>query len=118
MSKKIRSARGSSVDFDLLKMKQQISAAPPPMDVRTRQDFIEKRMRRRVRKVAPPAPKIEQVEGEPAMPDAPAVAEQVMIEPTAPDTSTARATEEKPATKKKYTRKSSSQKARPATDAE
>lgn len=64
MSKKVRSAKGEMVDFDLLKIKQQIGSAPPPTDVRARQDFIEKRFRRRVKKVAPPAPKIKNENGE------------------------------------------------------
>lgn len=59
MGKKIRSARGEQVDFDLLKIKEQISSAAPPQDVKMRQDFIEKRLRRRLKKVAPPAPKID-----------------------------------------------------------
>lgn len=58
MSKRVRSARGESVDFDLLKIKEQIGSAPPPIDVQKRQDFIEKRLRRRLKKVAPPAPKV------------------------------------------------------------
>lgn len=58
MGKKIRSARGETVDFDLLKIKEQIASAPAPTDVRARQDFIDKRLRRRLKKVTPPAPKI------------------------------------------------------------
>ena len=58
MSKKVRSAKGESVDFDLLRIKEQIGSAPPPLDVQKRQDFIEKRLRRRVKKVSPPAPKL------------------------------------------------------------
>jgi hypothetical protein len=59
MAKKIRSAKGELVDFDLLKIKEQISSSPPPQDVRMRQDYIEKRLRRRLKKVPAPAPKIE-----------------------------------------------------------
>ena len=59
MGKKVRSARGDQVDFDLLKIKEEISSQPPPQDVQLRQDFIERRLRRKLRKVAPPAPKIE-----------------------------------------------------------
>ena len=64
MGKKIRSAKGEIVDFDLLKVKEQIAAAPAPQDVKMRQDFIEKRMRRRLKKVPAPAPKIEATEGQ------------------------------------------------------
>ena len=59
MSKKVRSAKGELVNFDLLKIKEQIGSAPPPQDVKLRQDFIEKRLRRRLKKVPAPAPKIE-----------------------------------------------------------
>lgn len=59
MSKKVRSAKGELVNFDLLKIKEQIGAAPPPQDVKLRHDFIEKRLRRRLKKVPAPAPKIE-----------------------------------------------------------
>lgn len=59
MTKKIRSARGEQVDFDLLRIKEQIASSPPPMDVKKRQDFIEKRLRRRLKKVPAPAPKID-----------------------------------------------------------
>lgn len=58
MGKKVRSSRGEMVDFDLLKIKEQMTASPAPTDVRARQDFIEKRMRRRLKKTSPPAPKI------------------------------------------------------------
>lgn len=58
MGKKVRSARGELVDFDLLKIKEQMASAPTPTDVRARQDFIEQRLRRRLKKVKPPAPKI------------------------------------------------------------
>lgn len=47
-----RSARGELVDFDLLKIKQQISSAPPSTDVTRRKDFIENRLRRRTKKAS------------------------------------------------------------------
>jgi len=72
MAKKVRSARGEVVDFDLLKIKEQIANQPPPQDVRARQDFIEKRLRRRLKKTAPPAPPVKKkdanVEADPKMP--------------------------------------------------
>lgn len=54
MSKKVKSARGEVVDFDLLKIKEQIASAPPPTDVRARQDFIDKRLRRRLKRAQLP----------------------------------------------------------------
>lgn len=56
MGKKVRSARGELVDFDLLKIKEQMASAPTPTDVRARQNFIEKRLRRRLKKVKLPSP--------------------------------------------------------------
>lgn len=52
MAKRVRSAKGEIVDFDLLKIKEQIAAAPETMEVRSRQDFIERKLRRRM-KIAP-----------------------------------------------------------------
>lgn len=74
MSKKTRSAKGEAVDFDLLKIKEQIAAHPPAVDVRARQDFIDRRLRRRVKKVAAPAPKIH-ADGEAPTPKMPATEE-------------------------------------------
>lgn len=53
MSKKVRSARGQLVDFDLLKIKQQI-ADSPQVDVTARENFVERRLRRRTKRTAPP----------------------------------------------------------------
>lgn len=50
MGKKVRSARGQVVDFDLMKIKEQIAAAPTPLEVKARQDFIENRLKRRIKK--------------------------------------------------------------------
>ncbi len=50
MDKKARSARGEIVDFDLMKIKEQIAAAPTPLEVKVRQDFIESRLKRRIKK--------------------------------------------------------------------
>ncbi len=49
--KKVRSAKGVLVDFDLLKIKEQIASDPAPLDVKARQDHIDQRLRRRLRKV-------------------------------------------------------------------
>lgn len=65
-----RSARGEVVDFDLLKIKQQIASAPPSTDVTRRKDFIENRLRRRTKKV-------------------PVVVAPVIVDPIVPDTTDA-----------------------------
>lgn len=53
MAKKVRSARGVIVDFDLLKIKQQIADAPAAVDVAARETFVEKRLRRRGKRSSP-----------------------------------------------------------------
>lgn len=52
MAKLIRSARGTQVDFDLILIKQQITASAAPTNVQSRADFIENKVRRRTRRVA------------------------------------------------------------------
>lgn len=42
----VRSARGELVDFDLLKIQQQLQQ-PNAIEVKTRQDYIDKRQQRR-----------------------------------------------------------------------
>jgi len=51
MSKKTRSAKGEEVDFDLLEIKAQIASAPKTINVKKREDFIDKKMRRRLKKI-------------------------------------------------------------------
>ena len=58
MKKVTRSARGTVVDFDLLKIKQQIATAPKTVDVKARENFIDQKFKRRLKRltqeVAPP----------------------------------------------------------------
>ena len=51
MPKKVRTAKGQVIDFDLMKIKEQMEAAPAPTNVQARQDFIDQKMRRRVKRV-------------------------------------------------------------------
>lgn len=51
MPKKVRSAKGQILDFDLLRIKEQLGDAPKPANVQARQDFIDQKMRRRVKRV-------------------------------------------------------------------
>lgn len=50
MSKTVRSMRGEIIDLDLLKIKQQIATAPKPVNVQEREQFVDKKIRRRVRR--------------------------------------------------------------------
>lgn len=51
MPKKVRSAKGKIIDFDLLRIKEQMINGPKPPNVQERQNFIDQKMRRRVKKV-------------------------------------------------------------------
>lgn len=51
MAKPVKSARGDLVDFDLLKIKQQIASAPKSTNVRAREDFIDQKFKRRIKKL-------------------------------------------------------------------
>lgn len=44
------SARGVLVDFDLMDIKSQIAASPRPVEVKAREDFIDRKLRRRMKK--------------------------------------------------------------------
>ena len=61
MSQKIRSAKGEMVDFDLLKIKESIASGPKPISVEAREEFVDKKLRRRLKKVVK---KIEKAEPE------------------------------------------------------
>lgn len=51
MPKNVRTARGNIIDFDLIKIKEQIASTPKPTDVKAREDFIDKKLRRRVKRI-------------------------------------------------------------------
>lgn len=51
MPKVVRSAKGQPVDFDMLKIKQQIASAPKPTSVKAREDFIDQKFKRRLKKL-------------------------------------------------------------------
>lgn len=104
MPRKARSARGVIVDFDLMKIKEQIASAPTPVEVKTRQDFIENRVKRRLKKVqATVAVESAAVEAEPVLPEPSTAALD------ATDSAYIEDEKEKTTTKKKTTK----QKARP-----
>lgn len=53
MTKKVRSAKGQTVDFDLLKIKQQMASNPAPVNVSDREKFIDRKLRKRRKAKAP-----------------------------------------------------------------
>lgn len=59
MTKLVRTARGELVDFDLIKIKQQLSDAPAPTEVAARENFVEKRLKRKLRTKTVPVVKPE-----------------------------------------------------------
>lgn len=52
MGKKVRSMRGEIIDFDVEQIKGQIASRPAPTNVKARQDFIDRKFRRRVKKIS------------------------------------------------------------------
>lgn len=100
--KKVRSAKGQMVDFDLLKIKEQIASEPPPVDVRARQDHIDQRLRRRLRKVKASTPPAAPVKVEPSLPVAER-AEQAETLIDAPVEQAPKKTKQKARPKKKTT---------------
>ena len=55
--KKVQSAKGEIVDFDLLLIKSQLASAPQNLEVARRQEFIDnKEQGKNVRKKVAPAP--------------------------------------------------------------
>lgn len=55
-----RSARGVSVDFDALKIKEQLVERPAPVEVQAREDFVDQRLKRRAKRRAQEAARKEQ----------------------------------------------------------
>lgn len=51
MPKGVRSARGEMVDFDLLRIKENLGAAPKATTVKAREDFIDSKFKRRMRRM-------------------------------------------------------------------
>ncbi len=60
MARGHRSARGEIVDFDLLRIKENLGATPKASVVKAREDFIDNKFKRRLRRLTeaatPPAP--------------------------------------------------------------
>lgn len=48
MSNKIKSSRGSIVDFDQIKIKQQLALGPSSSQSQAREEFIDQRLKRRL----------------------------------------------------------------------
>jgi hypothetical protein len=51
MSKSVKSARGEDVNFDIMKIKQQMASAPKSTTVKAREDFIDQKFKRRLKKM-------------------------------------------------------------------
>lgn len=50
MNKGTRSAKGVIVDFDLMRIKEQIANAPRSVEVTTRETFIDQKFKRRLKR--------------------------------------------------------------------
>ncbi len=80
MGKTVKSAKGMVVDFDKLKIKEQLAAAPTPMEVKNRQNFIENRLKRRLKKGGASVEKTT-IEVEPRLPEPTAsISEEILSE--------------------------------------
>jgi len=102
MGKKVRSAKGEMVDFDFLKIKEGLASAPTSISVRERQDFIESRSKRRIKKLTTPIAEV-RVSTDLPKPDegSDVIEPEVEIEAEMVDTSTEEATPKQKARKKK-----------------
>jgi len=122
MGKTVRSARGAIVDFDLMQIKKQIAAQPAPLEVKARQDFIENRLKRRIKKAQNVVDESNQ-EVAPELPEPAATVDESHIEEdtkevvsealAAVEESVEPVKEEKKVVKKKTARKTTKQVARP-----
>jgi len=50
MPKIVKSIKGAMVDFDILKIKQEMESAPTPIEVSERKQFIDNKLQRRIRR--------------------------------------------------------------------
>lgn len=50
MAKKVRTAKGQIVDFELFKIKESLSNFPTTVEVKARERFIENKMKRKLKK--------------------------------------------------------------------
>lgn len=50
MKKIVRSARGQVIDFNLLHIHQQMASMPKPSVVAAREDFVDKKLKRRLKR--------------------------------------------------------------------
>ena len=50
MPKIVKTLKGELIDFDLLKIKQEIGSAPAPIKVAERKNFIDNKLQRRIRR--------------------------------------------------------------------
>jgi len=79
MRKGVRSARGVEVNFDLLKIKQQIASAPKTTEVKARESFIDQKFKRRLKRVQA------QVTDNTIPPPGPQVFPEVVVEKKLPE---------------------------------
>lgn len=105
--KKVRSAKGVTVDFGLLKIKEQLASEPAPIDVIARQDHIDQRLRRRMRTIKKTTPQpVAPVTVAPTLPAAerPEQPEEMIDPPVVEETPKAPVTKQKARKTKKKTK--------------
>lgn len=56
MTRTVRSARGVQIDFDLLRIKESLGATPKVATVRVREDFIDQKLKRKLKRLVTAVP--------------------------------------------------------------
>jgi len=59
MGKIVRTARGELIDLDILKMKQSIGNKPKPPLVKEREEFVDQKLHRKIRRAKVEQAKVE-----------------------------------------------------------
>lgn len=80
IGKGVRSARGEMVDFDLLRIKENLATAPKGSTVKAREDFIDNKFKRRMRRLTEAAASAPAVSPAPAQPQAQPVVEDAAVD--------------------------------------
>lgn len=83
MGKKVRTMRGEILDWDLASVKNQMAKKPAPLNVKERQDFIDSKLRRRVKRVKDQIHELQSTKVDRKIAEAP-VAEQELIDENKP----------------------------------
>jgi hypothetical protein len=102
--------RGEVIDFDLEQIKGQIASRPAPSNVKARQDFIDRKFRRRVKKISDQIKNLESSKVDRKIAEQPTKEEEKVNEKVAVESKTEETQPKKRPVKRKPTTKSSADK--------